>query len=155
MRVALCPSRTITDVEEAQRDAHLRHRYAVCLEAYVLGYSVRALPCFHTFHTRCIDVWVFAKGLCPIDKYLCSYTYMFKFHGLNVKARWTSTTTTSKYDIASAPSYVELMYKVGDRWMIGQHTFQQKPPLHRLLPFACLRNTLHDTIHRLPHIHLF
>ena len=84
MRVALCPSRTITDVEEAQRDAHLRHRYAVCLEAYVLGYSVRALPCFHTFHTRCIDVWVFAKGLCPIDKYLCSYTYMFKFHGLNV-----------------------------------------------------------------------
>ena len=59
------------------------------------------------------------------------------------------------YSIASAPSYVELMYKVGDRWMIGQHTFQQKPPLHRLLPFACLRNTLHDTIHRLPHIHLF
>lgn len=42
---------------------------AVCLEDYAIGETVRTIPCFHTFHTKCIDPWLSTKATCPICKH--------------------------------------------------------------------------------------
>lgn len=42
---------------------------SVCLEAYVEGDTVRTIPCFHTFHQRCIDDWLSRRAICPICKH--------------------------------------------------------------------------------------
>ena len=42
---------------------------SVCLEAYVEGDTVRTIPCFHTFHQRCIDDWLSRRAVCPICKH--------------------------------------------------------------------------------------
>jgi Ring finger domain len=41
----------------------------ICLEEFLMGDEVRALPCFHTFHKNCIDQWLLQKGLCPVCKH--------------------------------------------------------------------------------------
>jgi hypothetical protein len=41
---------------------------AVCLEDYVSGDKVRILPCLHSFHANCIDVWLQQKSTCPVCK---------------------------------------------------------------------------------------
>jgi len=71
LRLSGCTVREITEVEEIRRDNELQMRCAICLEPYVLGDTVRTLPCFHSFHTRCIDTWICSKGTCPIDKNPC------------------------------------------------------------------------------------
>mmetsp|Transcript_48286 Transcript_48286/g.145954 ORF Transcript_48286/g.145954 Transcript_48286/m.145954 type:complete len:507 (-) Transcript_48286:697-2217(-) len=42
---------------------------AICLEQYQLGDEVRTIPCFHSFHTRCIDPWLAQKAECPVCKH--------------------------------------------------------------------------------------
>mmetsp|Transcript_34108 Transcript_34108/g.49944 ORF Transcript_34108/g.49944 Transcript_34108/m.49944 type:complete len:346 (-) Transcript_34108:9-1046(-) len=42
---------------------------AICLESYNVGEKVRTIPCFHTFHTKCIDPWLSTKAECPVCKY--------------------------------------------------------------------------------------
>eukprot|EP00300_Choanocystis_sp_HF-7_P003942 c13005_g1_i1.p1 GENE.c13005_g1_i1~~c13005_g1_i1.p1 ORF type:complete len:135 (+),score=13.50 c13005_g1_i1:223-627(+) len=41
----------------------------VCLEQLSAGDLVRVLPCFHKFHTACVDKWLRKKATCPI----CSF----------------------------------------------------------------------------------
>ena len=41
----------------------------VCLEPYQMGNQVRTIPCFHTFHTSCIDPWLTQKAVCPVCKH--------------------------------------------------------------------------------------
>lgn len=38
----------------------------VCRYQYEAGEQVRTLPCFHIFHTSCIDPWLIQKPQCPI-----------------------------------------------------------------------------------------
>lgn len=39
---------------------------AVCLEEFVEGAELRALPCLHKFHKGCIDRWLGQKACCPV-----------------------------------------------------------------------------------------
>ena len=38
----------------------------ICLESYEAGDEVRTLPCFHFFHSECIDQCLVTKKTCPI-----------------------------------------------------------------------------------------
>jgi E3 ubiquitin-protein ligase RNF38/44 len=39
---------------------------AVCLEEFVEGAQLRALPCLHKYHKDCIDKWLQQKAACPV-----------------------------------------------------------------------------------------
>lgn len=41
---------------------------SVCLQAYCPGEQIRTLPCFHQFHTQCVDQWLRMNAKCPICK---------------------------------------------------------------------------------------
>ena len=43
---------------------------AICLSNYVVGDSVRQLPCLgsHVFHQRCVDDWLKLHATCPCDR---------------------------------------------------------------------------------------
>ena len=41
---------------------------SICLEEYQIGDWKKSLPCFHSFHVNCIDVWLGLNGICPICK---------------------------------------------------------------------------------------
>eukprot|EP00127_Corallochytrium_limacisporum_P003317 Clim_evm6s148 gene=Clim_evmTU6s148 len=38
----------------------------VCREEFEPGHAVKLLPCFHTYHTACIDPWLIRRGACPV-----------------------------------------------------------------------------------------
>jgi hypothetical protein len=65
--IGRCPTRT---VGENDRDL-LRHgaTCSVCLERYAIGDVVRTIPCFHAFHSTCIDPWLAQRAECPICKH--------------------------------------------------------------------------------------
>lgn len=50
------------DMEES------RTKCLVCLEEFVESEELRLLPCFHYFHSGCIDKWLHEKAQCPICK---------------------------------------------------------------------------------------
>lgn len=62
-----CPAHTI----QSQNDYLLQtpKSCSVCLERYEIGDEVRTIPCFHTFHTHCIDPWLRQKAECPVCKH--------------------------------------------------------------------------------------
>lgn len=39
---------------------------AVCLEDFAAGDEQKTLPCFHRFHTPCVDRWLQLQGSCPV-----------------------------------------------------------------------------------------
>ena len=41
----------------------------ICLEDYKNGEEKTTIPCFHTFHPKCINKWLKAHNTCPICKY--------------------------------------------------------------------------------------
>jgi hypothetical protein len=53
-------SRAEIDHDDAQR------KCMVCLEHYEKDDDVRLLPCFHMFHTVCVDEWFKAHNTCPV-----------------------------------------------------------------------------------------
>lgn len=40
----------------------------VCMEDFIPGEEQKTLPCFHRFHSACIDQWLRRQGTCPICK---------------------------------------------------------------------------------------
>lgn len=42
---------------------------SICLEQFQVGETVRTIPCFHTFHSSCVDPWLATKSECPICKH--------------------------------------------------------------------------------------
>ena len=74
--IGRCPSRTLGegddllgDVGRTEVDGRNNNTCSVCLEAYRVGDTVRTIPCFHTFHTGCIDPWLSERAECPICKH--------------------------------------------------------------------------------------
>eukprot|EP01017_Pseudomicrothorax_dubius_P009828 TRINITY_DN13430_c0_g1_i3.p1 TRINITY_DN13430_c0_g1~~TRINITY_DN13430_c0_g1_i3.p1 ORF type:complete len:177 (+),score=23.84 TRINITY_DN13430_c0_g1_i3:64-594(+) len=38
----------------------------ICMSDFSIGENLRILPCFHKFHSNCVDTWLRQKGSCPI-----------------------------------------------------------------------------------------
>ncbi|KAG8193605.1 hypothetical protein JTE90_000238 [Oedothorax gibbosus] len=53
-------------VELPHKRAELNKECQVCLNDYVEGDELRILPCFHEFHTPCIDPWLKINHTCPV-----------------------------------------------------------------------------------------
>jgi hypothetical protein len=52
---------------------------SVCMEKYDEKYLTRTLPCGHSFHTTCIDVWLIrSSSSCPICRYNCQNNLKIK-----------------------------------------------------------------------------
>ena len=69
-----CPSRTLADRDDLLRPSRQplgpqQQTCSICLERYEEGETVRTIPCFHTFHAKCIDPWLATKSLCPVCKH--------------------------------------------------------------------------------------
>jgi E3 ubiquitin-protein ligase RNF11 len=37
----------------------------ICMVEFVIGDSIRFLPCMHTYHAKCIDDWLMRSFICP------------------------------------------------------------------------------------------
>uniref|UniRef100_A0A0E0HKU4 RING-type domain-containing protein n=1 Tax=Oryza nivara TaxID=4536 RepID=A0A0E0HKU4_ORYNI len=42
---------------------------AVCLEPFEEGNTLRMMPCFHSFHQRCIFSWLRISRICPVCRF--------------------------------------------------------------------------------------
>lgn len=43
----------------------LLFRCVICMVEFMVGDSVRYLPCMHTYHVECIDDWLMRSFTCP------------------------------------------------------------------------------------------
>eukprot|EP01127_Copromyxa_protea_P024283 TRINITY_DN9469_c0_g2_i7.p1 TRINITY_DN9469_c0_g2~~TRINITY_DN9469_c0_g2_i7.p1 ORF type:complete len:120 (+),score=15.69 TRINITY_DN9469_c0_g2_i7:834-1193(+) len=41
---------------------------SICLEEFEVGCEYKTLPCFHVYHSTCIDIWLKEARQCPICK---------------------------------------------------------------------------------------
>ena len=41
---------------------------AICLENYKIGDTISYLPCFHSYHSKCIKKWLKGSKICPLCK---------------------------------------------------------------------------------------
>jgi hypothetical protein len=49
-------------------DDHLNDRCAICMDLYLLGQSLKQLPCSHIFHCHCIETYLKEFSTqCPLD----------------------------------------------------------------------------------------
>lgn len=55
--------------ETGHNDVQEDKRCAICLEDFRVGDMIRTIPCFHCYHTNCIDQWLREKAICPICKH--------------------------------------------------------------------------------------
>ena len=44
-------------------------RCVICLTDFKVGQKVSALPCCHSFHTKCLDNWIIRNTKCPVCKF--------------------------------------------------------------------------------------
>eukprot|EP00397_Hematodinium_sp_SG-2012_P028182 GEMP01029659.1.p1 GENE.GEMP01029659.1~~GEMP01029659.1.p1 ORF type:complete len:229 (+),score=62.72 GEMP01029659.1:132-818(+) len=69
--LTLLPTHKYTE-EEKGTDCH-KSECLICLETYGIGEDVKTLPCFHVFHSTCVDEWLRISQTCatcrtPLDK---------------------------------------------------------------------------------------
>ena len=57
-----------TDGGAGDADADHRHQCMICLERYGTGDELRTMPCFHFFHSPCVDEWLRLNASCPLCK---------------------------------------------------------------------------------------
>jgi hypothetical protein len=55
-----------TDPDKLPEDCR---QCAICLDAFLPGSFRKTLPCWHGFHTQCVDKWLGTVGACPICKH--------------------------------------------------------------------------------------
>lgn len=76
--IGRCPSRVLVEGDDLLKErrglgegnvVEQRHSCSICLEPFKLGDDVRTIPCFHTFHSSCIDPWLREKAECPVCKH--------------------------------------------------------------------------------------
>ena len=39
---------------------------SICLERFVIGDTVKILPCYHNFHSTCVEEWLLSHHNCPM-----------------------------------------------------------------------------------------
>ena len=66
------PKTTVKQAKENQNksSAHC----VICLCDFEIGESISALPCFHVFHTQCIENWLQQAPHCPVCKFEVTLT---------------------------------------------------------------------------------
>ncbi|XP_033118795.1 RING finger protein 215-like isoform X1 [Anneissia japonica] len=55
-----------------KRKRHQQNNYAecaVCLDRFLPNQLVRVLPCYHSFHCKCVDAWLLKRRTCPLCKF--------------------------------------------------------------------------------------
>lgn len=45
------------------------HSCSICIESFQDDESIKILPCFHQFHSKCVDDWLLRKSICPVCKF--------------------------------------------------------------------------------------
>ena len=58
-----------TIIQDEPKNLKDEPRCVICLSDFEIGEKVSALPCCHTFHTKCLDDWINRKQKCPVCKY--------------------------------------------------------------------------------------
>jgi len=58
-----------TIIQEEPKKLNDEPGCVICLYDFEIGQKVSALPCCHTFHTKCLDNWIIQKQFCPVCKY--------------------------------------------------------------------------------------
>lgn len=66
--VAALPTHKVTS-DEVQFAPPEHKACTICIEDFCEGDEQRTLPCFHRFHTACVDRWLERNGACPICKH--------------------------------------------------------------------------------------
>ncbi|GIY51871.1 RING finger protein 44 [Caerostris darwini] len=64
--VNACGASSSTAADVPHKRAELNKECQVCLNDYENGDVLRILPCFHEFHTPCIDPWLKINQTCPV-----------------------------------------------------------------------------------------
>lgn len=54
--------------EKLQKDFNT-HSCSICIDSFEDDESIKILPCFHQFHTKCVDDWLLRKSICPVCKF--------------------------------------------------------------------------------------
>ncbi|XP_013421706.1 RING finger protein 215-like [Lingula anatina] len=52
----------------SKHDDSERDTCAVCLDVFLPRQKIRVLPCYHEFHTKCVDTWLIKNRTCPLCK---------------------------------------------------------------------------------------
>ncbi|ETV80574.1 hypothetical protein H257_06109 [Aphanomyces astaci] len=60
------PAFTYTPVSTNTTAPHGAERCAICLCDFTDSQELRVLPCFHTYHSWCIDKWLLGHAKCPV-----------------------------------------------------------------------------------------
>ena len=58
-----------TIIQDEPKNLKDEPRCVICLSDFEIGQKVSALPCCHTFHTKCLDEWINRKQKCPVCKF--------------------------------------------------------------------------------------
>ena len=67
-QIEACPVRVVAADDDMFLSREERHvpQCDICLDRYRAGDTIRTIPCFHSFHTGCIDVWLGQRAACPV-----------------------------------------------------------------------------------------
>lgn len=57
---------TLTQSYKSSDNPNDKSSCNICLSEFDEGEKIRTLPCFHSFHTQCIDNWLNRKAECPV-----------------------------------------------------------------------------------------
>ncbi|XP_029727999.1 uncharacterized protein LOC115266171 [Aedes albopictus] len=99
-----------TEDAEPSSTSEAKKECAICLEE--LDSNVKALECSHSYHERCIDMWLEKKGTCPT----CRHVTKIGPRRLMIAARRQARRTRS-YQLQSRSSRVQRLLE-----RITEHT---------------------------------
>ena len=67
----------ISKIDEQSKLSNNNNKCIICLSNYKLGDKKYTLPCWHNFHSKCFEKWLFQKRYCPICKFEISLQSLF------------------------------------------------------------------------------
>lgn len=56
----------------------LCHRFRSCLVcrcSFSVGEEIKSLPCFHSYHSECIDSWLCLNKVCPVCQFSIDHAH--------------------------------------------------------------------------------
>ena len=58
-----------TEIQDPPKNSTDNPHCVICLNDFQLKEKVSALPCCHSFHTKCLDNWITRSAKCPVCKF--------------------------------------------------------------------------------------